>query len=358
MNNLEERIYRDATRTAAQVTDADIPPLRLSRRGRRSSSRDSAGQHTMQWSGAGRGTSFRRILIPLAAAASVAALISVLIVVGHGSPGTSKHVRPPAAPTKRPSASDRLLATEALDWYFPDSGANYTQGLAFAFTQAKITARDIDPCLAQAGFPQPAFTGSQQQYQLAFANDSQFPDLPQLAAHPGNHYFTKQYLVLRHPTAARQKAIDRAQARCTARYAQPVTRVDKAASALQGTWLNIISAIEHTPAVSATQPPFARCLERHGVPASLATQTNNSASNPLFNGYFAWADTTNQAATSAAQTAANERREARVFLACAPPVVKVVERIQIARRARFFHQHAAQIARIVRLAQEMSGHAH
>jgi len=358
MNNLEERIYRDATRTAAQVTDADIPPLRLARRGRRASGRDFAGQPTMAWSGTRRGTAARRILIPLAAAASVAALISVLIVVGHGSPGTPKHVRPPVAPTKRATAGNRLLATEALDWYFPDSGASYTEGLAFAFTQAKITARDIDPCLAQAGFPQPAFNGSQRQYQLAFADDSQFPDLAQLAANPGDHYFTKQYLVLRHPTAARQKAIDRAQARCTARYAQPVTRVDKAASALQGTWLTIISAIEHTPAVNATQPPFARCLERHGVPASFATQTDNSASNPLFYGLNAWADSTNQAATTAAQAAADQRHEARVFLACAPRVVSVLERIQIARRTHFFHQHAAQIARIARLAQEMSGHGH
>lgn len=96
--------------------------------------------------------------------------------------------------------------------------------------------------------------------------------------------------MLRHPTAARQKALDRAQARCTTRYAQPVTRVDKAASALQGTWLAIISAIEHSSQVTATQPAFANCLESHGVPASLAIRTDTTASNPLFYGYFSWAD--------------------------------------------------------------------
>lgn len=353
MNELEQRIYRDATKAAAEVAAPDIPPLRLSRSGRRSPGRRAPSPHATNWSGTGRGTVLKRVLAPIAAGASVVALIAVFIAIGHGSPGSAGRVQPPSAPSK-PSVADRMLGERALDWYFPASGSTYTAGLAFSFTREKITARDIDPCLARAGFPQPAFRGSRRLYQMSFPDNSQFPDLAQLAAHPGPHYFTKQYLVLRHPTAARRKALDRAQARCTARYAQPVTRVDKAANALQGTWFGIIGAIEHSRPVSSTQPAFARCLDSHGVPASLATMTNNSASNPLFYGYFAWADSSNQAA-SASQLGADERHETRVFVACAPTVVSVLERIQLTRRAQFFHEHASQIARITRLAEEMPG---
>jgi len=354
MNELEQRIYRAATKAAAEVTTADVAPLRLSRSGRRSPGRRTASPHAMQWSGTGRG--MKRILAPLAAAASVVALIVVMITVGHGSAGHD-HGRPPVAPIG-PSAADRLLGTEALDWYFPASGPTYTAGLAFSYAKEKITARDIDPCLAKAGFPQPAFRGSKRLYQMSFPNNSQFPDLAQLATNPGQHYFTKQYAVLRHPTPARQRAFIHAQARCLFRYAKPVTRVDRAASALQGTWLKVISAIEHTSLVTAAQPAFARCLESHGVPASLATRTDDAASNPLFYGFFSWADSTNQAASNASQLAADQRHETRVFVACAPSVVSLLERMQLKRRAQFFHQHGAQIARIARLAEDMPRHRH
>lgn len=357
MNELEQRIYRDATRAAAEVTRVGIPPLRLSRTGRRSSGRRMAGPHAMQWPGTGRGAHALRILAPLGAAASVVVLVVVVVTVGHGSPGSVRHVRPPAVTTGL-SAADKALGVEALDWYFPASGATYTAGLAFSFAQEKVTAHDIDPCLARAGFPQPPFRGSKRLYQKSFPNNSQFPDLAQLAASPGPHYFIKQYLVQHDSTIARQDAIDRAQAICTARYAKPVTRVDQAASRLQRTWLNIIAAIEHSSRVTATRHAFATCLEAHGVPATLATRTDNAASNPLFYGYFAWADSTNQAAASDRQLAADERHETQVFVACARPVVSVLEQIQLTRRAQFFRQHAAEITRIARLAKEMSGHSH
>lgn len=59
---------------------------------------------------------------------------------------------------------------------------------------------------------------------------------------------------------------------------------------------------------------------------------------------------------SASQLAADERHETRVFVACAPRVVSVLEKIQLKRRAQFFREHAAQIARITRLAEEIPGH--
>jgi hypothetical protein len=354
MNELEQRINRAATKAAAEVTTADIPPLRLSRNGRRSSGRRTASPHPMQWSGTGRGT--KRILAPLAAAVSVVTLIVVMVTVGHGSPGTSHGPRP-VTPI-RPSAADRVLGAQALDWYFPASGASYTAGLAFSYAKEKATAHDVDPCLTKAGFPQPAFRGSKRLYQLSFPNNSQFPDLAQLTANVAQHYFTKRYAVLRHPTPARERAFAYAQARCLFRYAKPVTRVDRAASALQASWLAIISAIEHSRPVITAQRAFAKCLESHGVPAGLATRTDNAASNPLFYGYFSWADSTNQVTSSASQLAAAERHETRVFVSCAPSVVSVLDKLQVERRAQFFHRHAAQIARIIRLAREMPRRTH
>ena len=136
-------------------------------------------------------------------------------------------------------SSQRVPADRALGdrgtrlLIFPASGATYTAGLAFNWAQAKVTATDIDPCLAAAGFPQPAFKGSVGLYKLSFGDLSQYPDLAQLAAHPGQYYFTSQYLVLHHSTPARQRAMSRAQARCTAKYARAATRVDQAAGPLQ-----------------------------------------------------------------------------------------------------------------------------
>lgn len=342
MNDLESRIYRDAARIAAQVTPADIGPLDLSEAGGSGRPRPGRARPGAKW-----------ILAPVAAAVSVAVVAAVLVTARPGqaphSPTSSKSAR-----IKPPSPASRQLAAQALDSYFPASGATYTNGLVFEYAKTKITARDIDPCLAAAGFPQPAFNGSLRLYKLAFGDLSQFPDLAQLRSSPGQHYFTKQYLVLHHPTKARWRAIDRAQRRCTARFARAVTRVDNAAVQLETSWLGIISRIEHSRPVTATQPAFARCLRAHGVPASFANQTDPGAENPLFTGFFAWGDSNNQTATSASQLAKDQRRATRVFVACAPPVVRVIERLQLHERTQFFRAHAAEIARIARLAEKIS----
>jgi hypothetical protein len=315
----------------------------------------------MRWSGGRSGVGAGRILAPVAAAVSVAGLAAAAILITAGTGPTPHHGHhTPTQPTKTTHAipanrANRMLVNQALDNYFPASGATYTEGLAFSWAEAKATAHDIDPCLAAAGFPQPAFSGSVHLYQLSFGDLSQFPDLAQLKASPGDHYFTKQYLVLHHPTPARQRALHRAQARCTARFARPVARVDKAAEHLSGIWFGLISHIEHSRPVTATQPAFAKCLENHGVPASFATQTDQNANNPLFAGFFAWGDYTNQTATSSSQLAKDQRRANRVFLACAPPVVTVLERLQLRERSQFFRAHAAEIAQIARLATKITG---
>jgi hypothetical protein len=351
VTELEQRIYRDAASAAAEITADDIPPLQLDGRRAGATGRRSVARQRSELLRPAPGAATRRILAPLAAAVCVIAVSTLVFAAVHGTPAGSQRARPPVA-TASQSRASHLLITEALDWYFPASGATYTNGLTFGWTQDKITARDIDPCLRAAGYPQPPFSGSAELARMSFANISQFPDLAQLAASPAGHVFTKQYPVVKDPTNARMRTFDGVQARCTDRWAQSVTRVNTAAAQLQTAWLGIISAIESSARVSATQPAFASCLEAHGVPASVATETSRS-SNPLFHGYFAWADSRMQSATTAAELNADQRHDTRVFIACARPVISVLEPIQLARRTAFFRQHAAQIARISRLAAEM-----
>jgi hypothetical protein len=353
MRELQERIFRETSAAAAEITAADIPPLQLTGfEGRPAGRRGVLGRPARPGHGEPGGVPIRRILAPVAAAASVIALAAVIVVAGQGSSGAPHPASIPARNSHGHSRADQQPAAEALNWYFPASGASYTEGLAFAWLREKITAHDIDPCLAAAGYPQPAFRGSVQLYQLSFPDNSQFPDLAQLAAYPGQYHFTAQYPVVRNPISARVQAFDHARALCTAQYARAVTRVDQAAGSLRTAWAIIVGHIQNSRAVRATQPAFARCLEAHGVPASLATETSN-AQNPLFAGYFAWADSKSQSAAGNAQLAADQRQENRVFVACARPVLAVLEPIQLARRAQFFDQHRAQITRIARLAQEM-----
>jgi len=288
--------------------------------------------------------------ISRAPGAAVAAVVIALIAVGHGPAGHGRADHPGPV-TSRPVPGATRIGTEALDFYFPASGATYTQGLAFGWLEQKITARDVGPCLPTAGFPQPPFRTSRPQYQLAFFSE-QFIDLAQLAAHPGQHVYTGNPLV-RHPTAARQRRFDRAQRRCTAEFAGAVTRADQAAAGLSGAWTSVFSRIQDSRRVTALRPAFARCLQHHGVPARYARQVD-PASSPVFAGYNAWGDTLIQSAPSAARLAADQRHEDRVLVACARPAVTVMERLQLARRAVFFRAHAAQIARIRQLAQRIA----
>ena len=171
MNDLETRIYHDATRTAAEVTAADIRPFDLPEAGRSGAGQTKHGRpgsSAARWSGGRPGKGRWRVLAPVAAAVSVAGLAAVLVIAGSGPAHHGGRTVPPRPLAKPTSSADRALGTEALDSYFPASGATYTAGLAFNWAQAKITATDIDPCLAAAGFPQPAFKGSVGLYKLLF----------------------------------------------------------------------------------------------------------------------------------------------------------------------------------------------
>ena len=76
MSELEQRIFHDAAKAAAEITASDVPPLRLDRRDERSPHRHGpARRQRTRRAGASSGRAGRRILAPLASAACVVVVI-------------------------------------------------------------------------------------------------------------------------------------------------------------------------------------------------------------------------------------------------------------------------------------------
>jgi hypothetical protein len=342
MNAIETRIYEDASSAAADITAADIPPLRLSSES--SQPRRDIGIVRPGGTGAGLPGGSRRWLAALAAAASVIAVIALVVAAGRSPDATRRGLHPAARPSPGLSHVQRALGAEALDQYFPATGAQYTAGLAFEWTRLRISARIFDSCMADAGFRQPAFAEKERAYLRSFPDNSQFPDLRQRAR--ARSMSGPAYIATR-PAVPGTSAGRTASRRCSAASARPFRHIDKIASPLERTWMNAVTAIQASPGVDALQSSFSACLETHGVPADYAHQT---ISGSLFGGFFAWADHLTQTTTSTSQQAASNRRWTHVFVQCARPTVTVTERLQTARRARFFRLHARQIAAIKTLA--------
>lgn len=345
MNPLETLIYRDAASAAAEITPADIPPLQLHARRDRSLRRRCRAAALAAFTGAAPSAGGRRWLVPLAAAISVAALLAVLVAVRPGQ-NAGHRVAGLASPSISLSRGQARLAGEALNSYFPATGAQYTAGLAFEWTQQKIQYRLLEPCLAYAGFPQPAFSWSKPDYLLSFPDNSQFPDLTQRARTrlmtPGPGTGDDPSGLESNGSSAETAAVRR----CTASHAQLITRLDRASGPLASAWLPIISRVQSSAPVRAMQPAFNRCLEAHGIPVTYAYGNGNS----LFEGFFRWMDHLGMTGTSNREHIVQQHRWTPVFVQCARPTVTVMERLQLAQRARFLRRHVRQINVIKALA--------
>ena len=331
MSSLESRIHSAADATAAEIGPTDIPPLRLGAQRHRLSVRH-------RW---------LTCLTPLAAAASVAAVLAGLVIVGHAPATGHGGAWPGSAALTR--AQERL-AKQAIDSYFPATGAQYTVGLAFVWTRQKILARDIGPCLAAAGFQQPPFTVPKRKFILRSSDNSQFPDLAQRlrtgVMTPGSGKSPSHQIpeILKTQRRARTTAIRR----CVVQDARPIWRLEQAATPLAAIWLKQVAGIQSSPPVQATRPAFVSCLEAAGVPSRYAKRSS-VGSSPLFAGFFAWMDRLGQASSGPGQIAGEQRIWTPVFVTCAGPTVATMERLQVAERSAFFRQHARQIRTIRRL---------
>ena len=329
MSSLESLIHSAAEAAAAEIGPADIPPLRLT-------GADTATPRSRHW-----------WLTPLAAAASVAAVLAGLIFVGHAPVTGHGGAWPGSAALSRAQAR---LTKLALDSYFPATGAQYTAGLAFVWTRQKILARDIGPCLAAAGFQQPPFSVPKRKFILHSGDNSQFPDLAQRlrtgVMTPGNGN-RSGHLIPVIPKAQR-RAHTAAMRRCVVQDARPIWRLDKAATPLAAIWLKKVTGIQSSPQVQAARPAFVSCLEAAGVPSRYAKR-GGVGSSPLFAGFFAWMDRLEQASPGPGQVAGEQRIWTPVFVTCARPAVATMERLQLTERSAFFRQHAGQIRTIRRL---------
>jgi hypothetical protein len=300
------------------------------------------------WPGTRSSRGTRRWLVPLAAAASIIALTAVIVSVASARTADHRNTHP--APLAARRGQGRLVR-KALDYYFPATGAQYTEGLAFEWTHRTILDRLIKPCLSRAGFSEPPFSWPERQYLLSFPDNSQFPDLAQRAR---TREMTPFGNGLRGQKAGRvSRAYDAAMQRCTARFAGPITRLDAAAGRLDGPWLSLVTRIQSSRQVSGLQPAFGRCLKARGVPAVYA-QSATAAANDLFGEFFGWMDHLGITDTSTRQRIAQQHRWTPVFVHCARHAVTTMQGLQLAQRARFFQHHARQVLAIETLVRNLS----
>ncbi len=303
MSSLESRIHAAAQSVADEVTPTDIPPLRLPPQSRRVRSRPgdrrlrAAGRprnlaglpgsrRRNDRPGAGDPRSGFRWLAPLAAAVSLAAVLTGLVAARHADSTAARGSWQASASLSR---AEKLQVKRALDAYFPATGAQYTAGLAFAWTRQTILAAKAGPCLDQAGSPLPSFPSSRPQYQLSFPDNGQFPDLRQRTrthrmAPAGGDVRSDQARPWAH---ADRPGAPPAATSCVARYTHSLWRLDTVAAPLAGAWLRQVAAIQSSAPVRAKQAGFVSCLESFGVPARFATSRGHPG-HRLFTGFFAW----------------------------------------------------------------------
>ena len=334
MNSLESRIEAAVAAAADEVGPEDIPPLRLPVRTR-------SARPASRW------------LAPLAAAASLAAVLSLLVVLKNANGTGADGAWPLSGAVSR---AQRLLAKQAIDAYVPATGAQYTTGLAFAWTRQRILARNAGPCLADAGVPMSPFPRSERRYQLSFPDNGQFPDLAQrirthTMAPAAGGVRSVQARPWAHP--GRETAAART---CIAQYAHTLSRLDAFAAPLARAWLKRVSEIESSAPVRAMRPGFVSCLESSGVPARFATSAGHAGAGAhrMFAGFFAWMNWLGANSASPQRYASQQRVWTPVFVTCAAPTVATAERLQLAARTAFLRAHAGQIRAITRLVVKLS----
>jgi hypothetical protein len=364
MNPLESRIEAAIRAAADEVRPDDIPPLRLHARPRglhprRPGHFGFSGVSMLRGAGdtltprprriraTGPRDSAHRWLAPLAAAASLAAVVACLVVLRQagdtgpgGLPATSATV----------TRAEKQLAKEALDAYFPATGAQYTAGLAFAWTRQKILAAKAGACLTQAGFPPQPFPRSERQYQLSFPDNGEFPDLAQRLrtkqmAPAGGDVRADRARPWAHGD---QRRYTSAAGACMAEHTHSLWRLDRIAGPLASAWLRKVRSIQSSPPVRAQRPGFVSCLESFGVPPRFAT-SRGTGIHRLFTGFFAWMNWLGASNGSPQRYKSQQRLWTPIFVSCAGPTVTTMERLQITARSKFLDSHAGKIGTIARI---------
>jgi hypothetical protein len=135
MNTLEERIRTAVTQTAEEIAPGSIPPLSLAEPQRRRPGPAGRGRGRAGWP---------RVLIPLAAAASVIAVVATLLAISGGA-----HGRPPA------KATGHASVMASLPPYYVQLAGNNPNTTVLQRRHAAIHATSSGATLAKITPPSP-----------------------------------------------------------------------------------------------------------------------------------------------------------------------------------------------------------
>jgi hypothetical protein len=345
MNRADERL-RAAARTAADMfpSRGELPPLRLAdRAGVRRTDASPAGRAPMH-----RPRHVRAWLAPLTAAAAVMAVVFALVVphliasnVNHGKPAH----RVASAQSLASRHQQRQLDALVIEWVAPATGPQYDRGGKMVWTLKAQELRSSARCMARQGYH---ISDASSPYNLAdFADNSQMPDLPQIAR---THDFVSQawFGVAQSYTRREQSVLNACQT--TAQAAEmPLL---SAYQPINQAWWNIIFRAQASRKVNAAIPALQACATRYGFP----NDPYGNATGPIksFGDFTDWVagflDGAGSRGVSNSTMRSLTRHWTSVFVKCATPIVGIWQRMLLTAQPGFLHQHAQQIARLDELA--------
>jgi hypothetical protein len=278
------------------------------------------------------------------AAAALAAAVS--LASACGSAGPTSALSGQAQPARTGAVTGQLfpqLATEALDWFFPATAAQYTAGAQYQGEILSLTSQLMNACLARSGFHVP--TESAAAAASTIWDLSQFPNFAEMRStglmvpDPQN---TPSAPPSGQPTN-RQQAYNADASRCQTTVYAPFNRLQSAAAGLTNAWIDTFTSIQASAQVQRTLLGFTSCVEHAGAPADYAQN---------FNRFAAWAAAQVQNAPSYAGSLTADRLWGSVFVRCGQATETLFEELQTSARAAFFQEHYQQITKLETLVSQ------
>ncbi len=277
------------------------------------------------------------------AAAALAAAVS--LVSSCGSAGSASAPSGQAQPARTGAATGQVssqVATEALDWFFPATAAQYTAGAQYQGEILSLTSQLMNACMARSGFHTP--TESAAAAASTIWNLSQFPDFAQMRStglmvpEPPSTPSPPSA-----PSAAKQQAYSADESRCQTTAAAPFSHLQSAAASLTNAWIDTFTGIQASARVQRTLSGFTSCVERAGAPVGYAQN---------FNRFAVWAGAQVQNARSYAGSLAADRHWGSVFARCGQATETLFEKLQSSARAAFFQEHHQKITELETLVSQ------
>jgi hypothetical protein len=235
------------------------------------------------------------------------------------------------------------LSAEALDFFFPATGAELTAGAQFNGTMSALEGNIAAACMARSGFNVPGVSAAAAAAQSV--DNGQFPDLAELSSSgtfvPYSTGSGPRPLKL---PSNEQKVFGADLQRCTLAARKPFAALMQASGATVVPWLDIVTGVQSSAPVQAAMAGFRSCVGQAGTP---------QVSAGSFDDFLAWVTALEAAATTQRDWIAINRRWVSVFVRCARTPVAVQERLQSAQRTIFMQKHYQQVHELQALASDV-----